>query len=325
MKNKRYLFCLMMLLLTYVIAGCSLAKEDAETNVKDQLVGALVTTESLDLYDMDAFFTDHISGIMDGEEIALSDDEKYKQRLYATIDKNGSEDCRDWDISFDVDGLLCIVQNYSSEDHGNYIAPYYDDGICDLNTNINVTDTMNEIVITASTYVMPKQEDDGLFVQFYLNPVYKTADNQFYVMDGTAGSISSVSGTNPTLSQHISEEYNVVVDGEEKTEKLEIKISMTAASEPNKITIIQMDEADKVIKKDEYNPNQVPSSIKAEKDTAYFIVKTDSTDSEGNAIVKRELFPYEQDGDETIQTYYLLKEEYLAKKIIEVDWNKEGQ
>ena len=67
LEMKRNLFAALItagLLLS--LTGCQLAK--VESGSQDRLVGAFITTEYLDLMDMEAYLNDHLDEVTKGEE-----------------------------------------------------------------------------------------------------------------------------------------------------------------------------------------------------------------------------------------------------------------
>ena len=66
-RNLTYYLCLPVLAAAMILGGCSLAVPDEGMVAGgDRLIGAFITWEYLDLYDMDAFFQDH-AGQLAGE------------------------------------------------------------------------------------------------------------------------------------------------------------------------------------------------------------------------------------------------------------------
>lgn len=65
MKNKqRFLMITLLSCLMILLAGCSLAKEDAGNDTKDTLIGAFITDEYLDLFDLDAYLDGNASKLL---------------------------------------------------------------------------------------------------------------------------------------------------------------------------------------------------------------------------------------------------------------------
>ena len=67
---KRILCGVLLLILGLPLSGCQLASDRGEDS-EDQLVGVFVTTEYLDLMDMDAYLNDHLNELTDGGTITM--------------------------------------------------------------------------------------------------------------------------------------------------------------------------------------------------------------------------------------------------------------
>ena len=109
--NRKRIYILMSLMLLFVLSGCSLAKEDAgkevlesDEIVQDRLIGVVVTDEHLDLFNMEA-------------------------RIYATLDKHGSDEPYKWDFHFNgIENIHMFAPLYycmknrgkAIENHGVY-------------------------------------------------------------------------------------------------------------------------------------------------------------------------------------------------------------
>lgn len=298
-----------------MVSGCSLAKEEVAEDKKDKLVGALITTEPLDLYDMEAFIEDNASEIVSGKS-ELGYDSDYEQKLYAVADKKGSEKASEWEISFqNVDGMLLMAPTWL-EDGEPVVGAVSDDGISDLHTEFHVTDEADMLKLTASVYVTPKSEEVNMCL--CLNPVYQTPNDEFYVVSGQCSSSSGMMGDGGTLTQRIEDKVTITLNGEETVEGMEVTVSMTCHYAPTKVTILQMNAQNEVIKREEYLPEHVPEEMKAEDGAAYFIVETECTDMNGNVSQEREIFEYDEEGNVSLESYYVLRGEFLARRSTEV-------
>ena len=87
MRHKKiYHFILTAVLISAIIlplSGCTLAKKDAGEDAKDTLIGVFVTEEYLDLFGTDAYLYG-----------------QYANPLYATVNRHGSDELSDWEVSF---------------------------------------------------------------------------------------------------------------------------------------------------------------------------------------------------------------------------------
>lgn len=283
MKNKwTSVFISMILML--ILSGCSLAKEEASG--AGRLVGAFITSESLNLNE---------------------------ERLYATIDKTDAADMGEWKLSFeDREGMLFLIPEWTDEDGEQIRGSMADDGICHRKTEYNIGNE-SSIVMSGDIYWMITEEKDVM--EFYLNPVYQTENDEFYVTSGSPSS-AHLFEENGILSQKISEEKTVTSGKSKINERIEVQVQMSAKYAPTKIWILQMSTDDQVVKKVEYAPDELPESITAEEGTAYFIVKTEHKDKNGKNVTATELY----ERKDTIEVYCAsdVNSSFLRGKNIEI-------
>lgn len=291
MKNK-WKLSMIFILVMVMLSGCSLAQKESgreESAGTNRLVGALITSEYLEL-----------------EE----------ERLFANIEKRESIDIMDWKFSFpNREGLLLLAPEWTDENGETIMSCICDEGIYDLHTGVNVKDDSSTTTLSANVYAAAREGDTSMC--FYLNPIYQTENQEFYVVPGTC--VSSVAANldhGAAMSKTISEENKVTKGKNTEKQKVEIRVSMSCKYAPEKVFILQMNEENQVIEEFEYVPKDVPESIDAEESTAYFIVKTERTDKDGKKIVERTLY----DREETIKLYYVSEEnsKFLSKKSIEI-------
>ena len=69
-----------------LVSGCSLAlpEEDGKTD-GDPMVGVLITTQPLDLFDSEAYLSENASTILNGGMIRADDAEKYSNALFTVF------------------------------------------------------------------------------------------------------------------------------------------------------------------------------------------------------------------------------------------------
>ena len=86
-RNIIIIACVMLLAFLLGLAGLSLAQSGtADVLGKDRLIGVFITTEYLDLFDMESYFNDNIGKMTTGGDITIDGDSpKYQGRLYATL------------------------------------------------------------------------------------------------------------------------------------------------------------------------------------------------------------------------------------------------
>lgn len=291
--------------LTVLLCGCSLAKPEAGADAgKDHLVGTLITSEHLDLFDLDEYFEDHVSEIEDGEDIVVEKDSEYGQKLYATIDKKGSDDPSDWDITFgDIKGVNLLAFELDDDKGETYNTVVGGDEVCDQKLDVNISDDKEEISVSGTIYMIPGQADQD--IGYYVNPVYQTADGDLYVTEGDGGfSTSGDSDEGVQLTKTVSNEVTVTENGKNKTEKFNVSVSFGVEYEPVKITVYQMDAEHHILKQQTYEPGKLPKKIKAEEKTAYFLVESEKKNLKGKTFVERKVYDLTASEDIFLETYY---------------------
>lgn len=282
------------LLTIYCLCGCSLAVEDTDTTVlEDHLVGIFITDYALDL-----------------------------NKLYAVVEKNGSMEPSDWSISFEgVEGEYCIYPKWESEDGNPFYMSTTSDAVCDLNLHRNVKDEGEDVEISLSLYLQPEQKNQVSI--YYANPVYQTDTRELYLVTGEGLSV----GGNPTegesVSTALSNQVTITKGVETKTETSSVALTYNIMYRPTNITLCQIDKNHQLVKQDSYEPGKLPKKIRAEKDTAYFIVETEKADTTGKRHIMRDIYTPSEDEDEELETFYPLDNGLLTKQSTEVLWGNQ--
>lgn len=299
-----------------LLAGCSLARADMQTDAsQDRMIGALITDSPLDLFDMEGYIGSHISSLGDGDEVVMKDTGKYGGKLYATIKKNKSKDPSDWDISFKgAGGFKFLAPVWTDENGESYHASEYDDEINDVSTDVNVSETEETKTLSGTVYMLPNMIDGD--VGYYVNPVYQTADGEIYAVEGGGSYSSGNTSEGEQFSVGLSSETTVTENGKEKTDKSSVNVKLAVMYEPVKIRIYQMDGKNQVVKEEEYQPGKMPEKIKTEKKAEYLLVETKQRDADGKTVMKREIYGKGQEED--LETYFPLENGILSTQYTEV-------
>ena len=331
-RIKRMLIVMLGAAMILLLGGCSLAKKDAGNKVsKDRMIGAFITNEYLDLFDIEAYFDDHVSSISDGEEITLEDSSKYNERLYATIDKHGSKDPADWDISFgDVEGINFFSVRWEDESKEATTSLVESDGIYDVNTSYNITDEGEQVELSGTIYMLPGLIDED--TAYFVNPVYQTEDGQIYVVSESGGSTSGNTSEGEQFALTISDETTVTASGytgtenvgnvntgNAKSEKMTVTVRLSVVYEPVKITLYQMDKKNCILQKDDYIPGEMPEKLEVSKECEYLLIETEKKDPDGEMIISRDLYEQGEEG-ETLDTFYRGEGGKLSKQSTEIIW-----
>lgn len=313
-KNIIFVFAIMLMLL---LSGCSLAREDAgeEGQVNtDRLVGAFITTEHLDLFDMEAYINDNIDEVMEGGTISVGNNSKYDGRIYATVDKHDSTEPSDWEISFgDVEGICFFGATWQRGDEEPFTMLTAGDEICDITQHLHVTDEGDFISLTGTMYALVGEEMDE--ISFYLNPVYQTETGEIYVTGGMGHSLTGDIGGSFTMK--LEEETTKTEDEESEIYGGAVDLTVEILdSAPAKVRIYYMDNNLEILHMEEYAAGEVPYSIYAIEGAVCVVVETEWADGE----IVREMYGPE-DGENTyVEIFYKISDVTLGKQNTEVIW-----
>lgn len=266
------------------LSGCSLAKENAGEEKQDRFIGVFITNEYLDIPD----------------------------RIYAAVDKGGSDSPIDWKITFPGAEGLCFFSTQFSES-GEVFHTILDNGICDTTNHYSVTDTGDVIHLEGTVYALPQMGT----VAWYSNPVYQTKSGDIYLIAGTGVSNSSVGAV---TTQTLENEWTVTENGLTKTDKISVKMNFIVSPPPTSIQVHQMDDDNRLVKTEEYAPGSLPERLKAEREASYILVETQWADSENPGACTRELYEQGDTGNIYFKTLYVADEARLAQQTTEIVW-----
>lgn len=322
MKNRKFLRCIVCVSMILTLCGCSMAVPDArEDSGNDRMIGAFITTEFLDLFDMDRYVDDHAAELRSREEVEVPYGSKYEGRLYAEIDKSKGEDPANWEISFgNLDGMNLLTPLWTLENGEQYWGNACTEGISDINLNLNESDVGVEHSVSGTIYILPGKTDENTV--YYANPVYQTEDGKIYVTRGHGVSKSGEPVEGEELSSFFDGETTVTENGKRKTEKSSVAVRYVVMLQPVQITFYQMDQENQVIKQDIYKPEEVPEQFAAEADTEYILVETEKEGLSGEKIVSREVYDYNPDKEVCLTTFCARDDGIVVKQETEVVWNR---
>ncbi len=322
MKNKqRFLMITLLSCLMILLVGCSLAKEDAGSDTKDTLIGAFITDEYLDLFDLDAYLDGNASKLLQNPGTVINDTDGCTNPLYAKTDRKSSKDPSDWKISFDgIKGLNLLNLIWTDENDTICRALQSSDGICDAQIDWTESDNSTETVLSATIYTVPQGSDKS--PAYYVNPVYQTSDGKIYVVPGSGISNSSISDESDNMSICLNDQTDSMEKWITKTEKCSVTVRFSSMFKPVKITLIQMDEKNQVLKQEEYIPGNLPDQLTAEKDTSYFVIETEKKAPDGRKEITRDIYECKDSDDEvSLETFYAMDNKIVSKQYTEIKWD----
>lgn len=267
MKKRSILLVLAVVLIaafvlgaTGVVALSSGSADAPERQEQGNLIGVLVTTEPLDLFDFEAYFNDHAEAILNGGEIGMEEAQEYGGRLYASL-----EDRRY--VFADVEGFCTMAARMKGE-QGEYTGVTSDPVLKETENNVIATDAGTAWTLATTIHVC----DDSNLREFYVNPVYQEESGAVYVTGGQGTSMGGELAGSLTMT--LTDTKRVTENGE--TTELTSSMTITISYVPRtaETTIAQFSARGELLKRETFALGDVPDAIETEKDAAYLIVET---------------------------------------------------
>ena len=284
------LLALLLIPALLLLGGCSLAREDAgKAAGQDRLVGFLVSQDSLNLFDADAYLADHFDGFSDGEVVLDgSDSDGYQGKLYAEPESYAFTDSAG---TVQESARYVFPGDYVAYAYALvYDAPGFDRTCAQNLSTVNFknieTDGGWEVAVQGTARVTPEISlRSGIF---QMNPVYQSPDGRIYACEGHSFSADcSTPGEKFTTTQ--SETASITGDGRTESYDAEVAFTLSVEYAPEKIVVRQVAGDDTPLSEASYQPGQLPDTMAPEPGTAYLVVETHARDADGNPDVTREL------------------------------------
>ena len=278
MGNKRGIVGL-ALALAVGLSGCQLAQPDQETAQADRLIGVYVTTEYLDLFDIESYLEDNLNAGWTGGEIT-GDTAPYEGRVYAVRTEDGRyvfEGVPDgvnafWPLETEADGSLVHANACGPEAQGGADLFYGDEG--------------TEQTCAVTLYLDARKGNAA-----YFNPVYQTAEGEVYLTAGTGISFYDEASTQAggSFSQTLSAQTTVSDStGKVQTDSFSVEATVEFWTPPDAIAITQMSGDGRVLRRDVFGGEELPDTLTKEPETVYYIVEETRTEH-GETVVERTL------------------------------------
>ncbi len=323
MMIKRIFIVFIIVLILLNITGCQLALEDkGESNIKDRLIGVLITDEYLDLFDLEGYLNDNINKFSGGGSIMIEgDNREYQGRLYATLttltltdEKGNTHETKEF--AFDnVDGVAYFSATVpATEEEESFITSGSDEAISDGHMSIHHGDNEDKTSLEGTIYVSIGHAAKTR----YINPVYQSLDGSVYATSGNGIMLAGEQGEGSAYTQTLEETKTITENGKSKTISIRIKISLSIMLPPEKIIIIQMDKNSEIISKKEYLPGNLPDTLIPEADVDYIIVESYKRDSESNWKISRSIYDR---NNNSLETFYCRDDGICVKLWTNLDWH----
>ena len=315
----KYLAAASAILMAGTMGGCTLAISDAGTEGKgDRLIGAFITTEYLDLYDIEGYLNDHASSLVNNSSITLGNDSRYEGKLLADVDKGDTDSIYEWKISFgNMEGQYMLMPVSADKNGEQYIGNLCSDGINEPYLHSNVSDDGEEQELSGTIFEIA----DGMEKIWYVNPVYQTKKGEIYAITGNGYSNGGHESEGSTMAASISGESTITENGKSQKEASKVTVQFTSMYKPVKTIICQMNDSNQILKCDEYQPTEVPDTLKVESDTAYIIVETKKETPTGKAVTSRSILDLNAEKEELyLEAWYPLDDGLIGKKDVEIEF-----
>lgn len=302
-KGKRILAGVLVAATLFSFTGCSLAKKDAgEEKSQDRLIGVFITTESISNFDADGYFEENVMDFITGDahegEIIVPEGDS-ADRIYATIDKIGSDKPEDWIIRFgDYEGMQFFDVLFEEEQE-NPFRMLWCHGVCEPKTNYFSTDDGESVEIKGTVYVpITKRE-----VVFYNNPVYQTPEGKLYTVPAMGNGFGNTS-EGITMTETWTGEIQKTEDGKKVTEQTKVEITYKCSYEPKEILVHQMDRNNQLVKTEHFQPGNLPEEMITEESADYLIIETKLNNPTDSNSISREICEKDGSGTEYFETLY---------------------
>lgn len=306
--------------LAFGLCGCSLAVADAgpaaadAAAAGDELIGGYLTTEYLDLFDMEGYLNDRLnSGWKGGAlEVSAGDRQDYGRKLYGTMREDGT-------VEFEgVPGAGIYLGRY--EENGEaYLRIDGDEPFTDRGTGSHIKDEGEMESVYGTVYfdaagLIPGED----IVSIHLNPVYREPDGDVYLTAGT-GSSMLYQKLGGTMTQTVSASRTVTdADGQTQTKGMEVKASAGVQYAAREVAVYRMAADHTVLGSGVWASDALPEQLKLEAGTAYVLVESRYTDYTGAPGVRRAVYDtadfYDYDGVQKRSVPVLVPGEVFAQQ-----------
>jgi hypothetical protein len=191
------------------------------------------------------------------------------------------------------DGVEGISFFYSigTEDEAGVIIFHANDGVSDVDLDVQVTDLGRNVSLDGVIYVSALA---GRQV-FYLNPVYQQADGRIYLINGSGVEVPGEPDEGGIVNHKIDQTVESETDGVKRASSSSISLTFRKALPTESIRLLQMDRASKLIRQDKYLLEERPETVRVELGAAYLVVEVLARNAQDELITRREL--YEQDDE----------------------------
>lgn len=281
--SKVYKILLFIIMIT--MCGCSLAApQDEKEKTTSTLIGMFITFQPI-------------------EET---------ESITATINKNNSNKASDWDFSFsDIEGISFYLPTFNDE-NGDPCKININNDISKFAYQVDISDNVETDFLSGTIYFTPIKNDS---IIVYTHRVYQDNQGNIYLIPENEGIVISETSEGMQWSSTFSDE----ITDSDKVIKSDISLKIETILQPTSITIYQMDKNNQIVKQDTYDPDHMPEELTV--NAEYLLLETKSMDLDGNIKISRSIHERDIDSeDDTLETYYPIKDGIVATHGIQVIW-----
>lgn len=309
-KNRKPWIIIIITSLMLILGGCQLAVEEGtENTVEDRLIGALITTGSLNPVVMNHDILPEMFEEMEDGELMMDD---FLEMEGGVVIASPSYDEKKF-IFEGVEGFsMFSATMYMENENESYSTSQADDGISDVSTHITAGDT-DKIEMKGTIYFSQKTGERV----WYMNPVYQKKNGVVYAVPGSGFGMGGELGEGTEGSTKIDQALSYTVNGTTKSFESFIEIRYVFMYAPTKIVVVEMDENNKVLIRREFEPGKLPEELETNDEAEYLIIETQKTGEDGETVVERQIIDH---SEETFSTFYQSDDSILTKMSTNVIW-----
>ncbi len=313
MKNK--ILAVLCALLLISLPGCQLARADAGLSEDEGIqVGALLSQEHLGLFDLAGYLNDNINSWQKGDHVIDGAVEKYQGRLYADLVYDQIEQTKKYVFPEPTGMSFFSVTIPAEGEFEGYKTAIIDDAISAAHIAYDYKDEGESITLEGKLYLTPDYA--GRII--YVNPVYQSSDGRVYVLAGDGIMVSKTEfSEGEFMSQTLTDTRTITENGKSSTDMSTIKLTFATMFRPEQIVVMQMDETNKIISRQSFEPGQLPDQLTVEKAAAYLLVETHKNNGSAKTVVTREVFDQSTD---TLQTWFTRADGICTGQNTELIW-----
>lgn len=333
MKKINLVFLIVLLgFFALGLTGLSLAGVDGEdaygVNAADagketgRLVGMLVTTEPLDLLDVEGYLHDHMTqAVLQDGWLWMADTDAYQGRIYAelvnkplTNEKTG-ETIEHWEYEFPVEGIGYFAYYYEREGE-SYWATSTGNVMADARTHWISTDAGEGVEMDGTLYVSPVLGQEGIF---YVNPVYQLEDGRVYALGGSGfASGGSGYGEGEIWNTNLKENREETLNGRTQDAwDCSVTLRISYMYWPQSYTVYEMSAENAVLSCREYNPGYLPDELELGTDTAYVLFESRRLSPDGETVTERSLY---EPGEKYLQSFHCREDGVCVPDSTTLSW-----